>query len=303
MDLEPLMTTIRPRRSALYMPGANARALEKAKTLPADALLLDLEDAVAPDKKEEARAQIKSAIESGGYEGREIVIRTNGLGTQWMHDDLVMCAQIKPDAVLVPKVSSARDVSDIRVQMSATHVEAELWAMIETPMAILNVRDIAAQQADPRTPLTCFVIGPNDLLKESRASFDENRTAGLYWMLATLTAARAYGVDVLDGVFNAFKDMDGYERECRQGKMLGFDGKSLIHPSQIELANQIFAPDADEVAWSRKVIAAFENPENAGQGVITLDGKMVELLHAEMAKRTVAVADGIAAKSIGQQSA
>jgi citrate lyase subunit beta/citryl-CoA lyase len=291
------MTTIRPRRSALYMPGANARALEKAKSLPADALLLDLEDAVAPEKKPEARAQIKAALESGGYDGREIVIRTNGLGTSFLHDDLVLCAQVKPDAVLVPKVSSARDVSDIRVQMSATHVQAQLWAMIETPTAILNIREIAAQAADPNAPLTCFIIGPNDLLKETRATFDENRTAGLYWMSATLTAARAYGVDVLDGVYNAFKDMDGYERECRHGKMLGFDGKSLIHPCQIDLANEIFAPDEEEVAWSRKVIAAFEDPENAGKGVITLDGRMVELLHAEMAKRTVALADGIAANA------
>lgn len=288
--------SIRPRRSALYMPGNNARALEKAKGLDADALILDLEDAVAPDVKAEARETIRTALASGGYEGREIVVRTNGPGSEWLHDDLVLCAAVKPDAILVPKISTARDVSDVRVAMSASHVACQLWAMIETPQAILHCESIAAQARDPQSPLTCFVIGPNDLVKQTRATLDRDRTAALYWLSATITAARCHDIDVLDGVYNNFKDMDGYEHECRQGRMLGMDGKSLIHPSQIALANEVFAPDPDDVAWSRTILAAFEKPENKSKGVINIDGRMVELLHADMAKRTVALADAIAAR-------
>jgi len=291
--------SIAPRRSALYMPGANARALEKAKGLSADVLILDLEDAVAPPAKADARKAIALAMADGGYPGREVAIRTNGLGPQWFDDDLALAAVARPQAVLVPKVGSAADVSAIREAMreAGCASDMQIWAMIETPIAILNVSEIAAAAAADSHPVTCFVLGTNDLVKDTRATLDAQRTAGLYWLSATVTAARAYGVDVLDGVYNAFKDLDGFERECQQGRAFGMDGKTLIHPTQIETANTVFAPDPEEVAWSRTIIAAFDKPENQGMGVISIDGKMVELLHADMARRTVAMADAIAARN------
>lgn len=290
--------TIRPRRSALYMPGANARALEKAKGLAADVLILDLEDAVAPDKKAEAREQIEQALASGGYDGREIVIRTNGVATPEFADDIALVSRCRPDGVLVPKIETASMVGDVRSALTGAGAPTPIWAMIETPLAILNLPEIAeaAASASSGMPLTCFVIGTNDLVKDTRADLGADRMAAAYWLSATVTAARAHGIDVLDGVYNAFKDSEGYEAECEQGRRLGMDGKTLIHPSQIDAANRTFAPDAETVAWSRTILAAFEKPENAGKGVITVDGKMVELLHAKMAERIVAIADVIAAK-------
>ena len=294
------MTTV-PRRTALYMPGANARALEKAKTLPADALIFDLEDAVAPDAKSTARAQILSAMDNGGFPGREVVIRVNGPDTSWFAEDMVMVAKAKPDAVLVPKVEAAETITRVRTALRSEDVPAatNVWAMIETPMGVLNVGAISAMAKGPggAHDLACYVVGLNDLVKETRAELNAERTSALYWLSATLTAARAHGIDVLDSVYNAHKDLEGFEAECLQGRMLGMDGKSLIHPAQIEIANRVFAPDEAEVAWARKILAAFEQPDNAGKGVISLDGKMVELLHAEMAKRTVAIADAIAARA------
>ncbi|MEO0729348.1 MAG: CoA ester lyase [Pseudomonadota bacterium] len=290
------MTSIRPRRSVLYMPGANARALEKAKGLAADALVLDLEDAVAPDKKQEARALIRAALEGGGYEKREVIIRTNGVDTAEFSDDIALVAATKPDGILVPKIETGEMIAQVRAALGAAQAPRPVWAMIETPLAILNLKDIAESARDPdgAMPLSCFVLGSNDLVKDTRAELDENRTAALYWLSATVTAARAYGIDVLDSVYNNFKDVDGYAAECMQGRQLGMDGKTLIHPSQIDLANATFGPSADEVAKAREIIAAFALPENQGKGVITIDGRMVELLHAEMAKRTVAIADAIA---------
>ncbi|MEL6622766.1 MAG: CoA ester lyase [Pseudomonadota bacterium] len=288
------MTAIRPRRSALYMPGANARALEKAKGLSADVLILDLEDAVAPDKKDEARGLIRAALAEGGYDGREIVIRTNGVPTSEFKSDLELVAASKPDAVLVPKVESGADVTTIRSALMEANAALPIWAMIETPLGILNVAEIAAAAAHETHPLACFVIGTNDLVKDTRAQLSADRAEAMFWLQSTVTAARAFGIDVLDGVFNAFKDLDGYRRECDQGLRLGMDGKTLIHPTQIEYANTVFAPSDSDVASARQILEAFDQPENAGKGVITLDGKMVELLHAEMAQRTVALADAIA---------
>jgi citrate lyase subunit beta/citryl-CoA lyase len=290
--------TIRPRRSVLYMPGSNARALEKARSLPADALILDLEDAVAPEAKETARAQVCAAVKAGGYGGREVVIRINGLETPWGAADLEAAAGAAPDAVLVPKVGSGADIPRVARRLASARApeRTRLWAMIETPLAILNIGAIAATAREPGARLACFVMGTNDLVKETRADLSKNRRPALFWLSAAITAARAYGLDALDGVYNDFKDAEGFRRECLHGRALGFDGKTLIHPDQIAVANEVFAPPETEVAWARKIIAAFDRPEHKGKGVITVDGRMVEIMHAEMARRTVAIADAIAVK-------
>jgi citrate lyase subunit beta/citryl-CoA lyase len=290
---------IRPRRSVLYMPGSNARALEKAKSIAADALILDLEDAVAPEAKETARAQVCAAVKGGGYGHREMVIRVNALDTPWGQADLEAAAEAAPDAVLLPKPGSGADI--VRATEALARAGApdktRLWAMIETPRAVLNLADIASVSKKPGARLACFVLGLNDLVKETRADLSINRRPALYWLSAALTAARAYGLDALDGVYNNFKDAEGYKRECVHGRRLGFDGKTLIHPDQVAVANEVFAPPAAEVAFARKIIAAFAQAESKGKGVITVDGRMVELLHAEMAARTVAIAEAIEAMS------
>jgi citrate lyase subunit beta/citryl-CoA lyase len=290
---------IRPRRSVLYMPGSNARALEKARSLPADALILDLEDAVAPEAKEAARAQVCAAAKAGGYGGREVVIRINALDTAWGEADLEAAAAAGPDAVLIPKPGSGADIERATQALASAGAPARtrLWAMIETPAAILNVAEIAAAARRPGARLACFVMGTNDLVKETRAELSGDRREALYWLSAAVTAARASGLDVLDGVYNDFRDLEGFRRECAQGRALGFDGKTLIHPDQVAIANAVFAPPEAEVAFARKIIAAFDRPESKGKGVITVDGRMVELLHAEMARRTVAIAEAIAAVS------
>ena len=285
--------TIRPRRSVLYMPGSNARALEKAKTLPADALILDLEDAVAPDAKAHARDQVCAAVKAGGYGKRELVIRINALDTPWGKDDLAAAVAAAPDAILLPKPGSGADIVAAADALKSAPEKTRLWAMIETPFAILNVQDIAAASRLSGTRLACFVMGTNDLVKETRADLSASRRPALYWLSATVTAARAYGLDVLDGVYNNFKDADGFRRECVHGRALGFDGKTLIHPDQVAVANEIFAPPEADVAWARKIIAAFDQPENKGKGVVTVEGRMVELLHAEIGRRTVAIAEAI----------
>ena len=289
------LMTIRPRRSVLYMPGSNARALEKAKSLPADALILDLEDAVAPEAKEAARDQVCGAVKDGGYGRRELVIRINGLETPWGPADLKASAAVSPDAVLVPKVGSGPDIARATEALAKAGAspKTRLWAMIETPLAILNLADIAAAAKAPGARLACFVMGTNDLVKETRADLSSNRRPALYWLSAAITAARAWGLEALDGVYNNFRDAEGFRRECVHGRALGFDGKTLIHPDQIAVANEVFAPAAEEAAWARKIIAAFDLPESKGKGVITVDGRMVEIMHAEMARRTVAIADAI----------
>jgi citrate lyase subunit beta / citryl-CoA lyase len=291
---------IRPRRSVLYMPGANDRALEKARSLAADALILDLEDSVAPEAKVQARDKVMAAVKSGGYGPRELVIRVNALETPWGADDLKAAATVGPDAILVPKVSRPGDMASAAKLLKACGAPARtrLWAMIETPLAILNVADIGAEARRAGSRLACLVMGTNDLVKETCADLSVNRRPALYWLSATVTAARAYGLDVLDGVYNNFRDADGLRRECVHGRRLGFDGKTLIHPDQVPTANEVFAPPAAEVAFARKIIAAFDRPENKGKGVITVEGRMVELLHAEMARRTVAIAEAIERMSV-----
>ena len=286
---------IRPRRSVLYMPGANDRALEKAKSLPADALILDLEDSVAPDAKLAARDKVIAAVKSGGYGAREIVIRVNALDTPWGADDLKAAASVKADAILVPKVSRPGDMVSAAklLKAHAAPAETRLWAMMETPLAILNARDIASVAADADQRFSCLVLGTNDLLKESRARALGDRFAIVPWLAMSVLAARSYGLDVIDGVYNDFKDEAGFRAECEQGRTLGMDGKTLIHPSQIEPCNQIFSPSDEEVSWSRKVIEAFAVPEHKGKGVITVDGRMVERLHLVMAERVVAIWEAI----------
>jgi citrate lyase subunit beta/citryl-CoA lyase len=283
---------IRPRRSALYMPGSNARAIEKARSLPADTIILDLEDSVAPDQKAAAREQVCAAVRAGGFGTREVVIRTNGMETEWGRADLAAALRAGPDAILLPKVSTPDDIMRIARDLNAVGapVHTRLWAMIETPLGILNIDAIARTAADPASRLAVFVMGTNDLAKETRARLTPGRAPMIAWLSRSIVAARAYGIDVLDGVWNQIADMEGLRAECEQGRDLGMDGKSVIHPNQIPVANEIFAPSAAEVAWARQVIAAFDLPENAAKGAISLDGKMVELLHADMARRTLAIA-------------
>ncbi len=290
---------VRPRRSVLYMTGSNARALEKARTLPADAVILDLEDSVAPEAKTMARDQVAAAIREGGFGGREVIARINGFDTPWGEEDLRVVGVAGPDAVLVPKVSSPAAIArtaDALARAGAPDA-VRVWAMMETPLAILSAQAIASAAADRANRLSCFVMGTNDLAKETRAHLVPGRAAFLPWLQTCLAAARAYGIDIVDGVYNGLSDPDGFTAECEQGRDLGFDGKTLIHPNQIDVANRIFAPSPDEVERARAIIEAFALPGNAGRGAIQLDGRMVERLHADMARRTVAMADAIAARS------
>jgi len=277
------------------MPGANERALEKARTLPADTLLLDLEDAVAPDAKLAARDAILNAVKQGGYGYREIVIRMNGLGTEWGPDDLKMAVSSGAKAVLAPKVESAADIHALDKALTEAGAPADfgLWVMIEMPKAILHIEEIAATAASTR--LTTFVMGTNDLAKEYRARMTRDRIAFQTALQLTIAAARAYGVTAIDGVFNDIKDEEGLIFECEQGRDLGFDGKTLIHPSQLDTANRVFAPSHNDVEQAKAVIEAFADPANAGKGVLKVNGKMTELLHLDEARRTVAMDEAIRA--------
>lgn len=280
----------RPRRSVLYMPGANTRALEKAKTLSADSLIFDLEDAVAPEAKAEARANVCAAAKEGGYGKREICIRINGLDTEWGLDDLNAAVAAGPDAILAPKVVSGDDIRrlDAAMTVAGASSDMQLWVMIEMPLAILNIEDIAAAAKDTR--LTLFVMGTNDLAKELRASAKPNRQIAFGTSLSlSMLAARAYDIVAIDGVFNDIKDEAGLRAECEEGAAMGFDGKTLIHPSQLDIANEVFAPSAADVEQANAVIEAFADSANAGKGVLKVNGKMTELLHLEEAKRLVAV--------------
>ncbi len=292
------MTEIRPRRSALYMPGSNARALEKARSLPADVVILDLEDAVAPDAKETARAQVSAAVTAGGFGPREVIVRVNGLDTPWGEEDLAAAIACVPDAILLPKVSTPAVLATVgrRLATAGAPHKIRIWAMVETPLAILNIAEIAAAAADQATRLECFVMGTNDLAKETGARLVPGRAPMLPWLATSLAAARAHGLSILDGVYNNLSDADGFAAECAEGRDMGFDGKTLIHPGQIAAANAAFAPEEAEVARARAIIAAFDAPENAGKGAINLDGRMVERLHAAMARRTVSLAEAIAAR-------
>ena len=279
-----------PLRSVLYMPSSNAKALEKAKTLPADGIIFDLEDAVAPDAKEAAREAAAAAVSSGDYGRRTLTIRINGIGTEWHDADLAAAARAGPDAVVVPKVNSAAEVGRLvdLLDKAGAPDRTRLWAMIETPVAILDVLSIA--RASER--LTVLVMGTNDLVKELYAEHVPGRAPILPSLHTALLAARAVGIAILDGVYNNVKDADGFLAECEQGRQMGFDGKTLIHPGQIEGANDAFAPSEQAVDDARGLIEAFEAGQ--GSGVVTYNGRMVENLHVESARRTLAIAEAIA---------
>jgi citrate lyase subunit beta/citryl-CoA lyase len=286
-----MTATVRPRRSVLYMPGANTRALEKARSLPADALIFDLEDAVAPDAKAAARANVVAAAQSKAYGKREIVIRCNGLGTEWGRADIAAIAMSGADAILVPKLEGAADVTNVVALLDAAGAPASMavWGMMETPRGILRAEEIAG--ASPR--LACLIMGTNDLVKDLRAQHTPVRLPMVVPLGFTLLAARAQGLAILDGVYNDIQDIEGFKAACRQGLEFGFDGKTLIHPTQVEPCNEIFAPSAAELAMAEKIVAGFEKARAEGKGVVVVDGRMIENLHVEQAQRQLALAAAI----------
>ncbi|WP_293901791.1 CoA ester lyase [Phenylobacterium sp.] len=281
----------RPRRSALYMPASNARAIEKARELPCDVVILDLEDAVGPDAKDEARANAVAAVRAGGFGARELVVRANGLDTPWGEADLAALAQAGPDAVLVPKISAPEDLAAVRARLGEA---LPIWAMIETCQAMFRLDALGAQSTN--VGVEAWVIGSNDLAKEMRCALTVEREALISALTVSLMAARAHRIAILDGVFNEIADPGGFQRQCAQAAAFGFDGKSLIHPSQVAPANAAFTPDPAAVAWARVVVDAFGAPENAGKGVLKVEGRMVERLHFAEARRLIGVADAIAAR-------
>jgi len=287
----------RPRRSHLFMPGSNPRALEKARTVAADGIILDLEDAVAPDAKATARAAIAETLGKGGFGKREVLIRINALDSPWWIDDVAMAAKAKPDGILVPKISSVEDLNTVADRLAdlGADMSIKVWAMIETARAILHAEELAACAADAEIRLAGFVWGPNDIARETRIRMMPGRASMLGMITHCVLAARLHGLDILDGPYSDFSDNAGFIAEAEQGRDIGFAGKTLIHPSQIDACNKVFTPPDADVAQARRIIAAFEQPDNAKRGAIQLDGKMVERLHAEMAKRTIAIADAIAA--------
>jgi citrate lyase subunit beta/citryl-CoA lyase len=288
---------IRPRRSLLFMPGSNARALEKARNLPADGIILDLEDSVAPDAKAVARDQIAKTVAAGGFGKREVLIRVNTLDSPWWAEDTAMAGKARVDGILVPKVSSAQDLATIAGRLREINADTSIkvWVMIETAQAVLHAEELAAASRDPATRLAGFVFGPNDISRETRIRMQPGRAAMIPMITHCVLAARAHGLEILDGPYSDFGNVEGFAHECAQARDLGFDGKTLIHPGQIVACNAIFTPPEEEVAEARKIIAAFELPENRSRGAIQIDGRMVERLHADMASRTIALADAIAA--------
>jgi citrate lyase beta subunit len=283
--------TVRPRRSVLYMPGANTRALEKARTLPADALIFDLEDAVAPEAKEAARTNVVLAAESKAYGKREIAIRCNGLGTPWGEADIEAIAKSGADAILVPKVESATQVTHVvsLLDTAGAPTDMAVWAMMETPKGILRAEEIAG--AHPRLGL--FVMGTNDLVKDMRARHTPMRLPMITALGIGMLAARAHGLAILDGVYNDIQDAAGFRAVCQQSLEMGFDGKTLIHPSQVEPCNEVFAPSAAELEMAGKIVAAFKAAQAEGKGVVTVDGRMIENLHVEQAERALSLASAI----------
>ena len=289
-----MSATTRPRRTVLYLPGSNARALEKARSLATDALILDLEDAVAPDAKSTAREQVAAAVTAGGFGHREVLVRVNGADTDWFEPDIAAVAAAPPDGVLVPKVSSAADVAEVEAALSAAGAPDDLpmWAMLETPRAVLDAAAITA--ASDR--LVGFVMGTNDLAKELRSAHVPGRAPLLTSLAWCLLAVRDAGKTIVDGVYNDLDDAEGFAAECRQAVELGFDGKTVIHPRQLEACNAAFTPTDSEVAHASRVIEAFEAASAEGKGVVTVDGKLIENLHVEQARRTLAVVEAVAAQ-------
>jgi len=286
--------SLRPRRSVLYMPAANERALEKAKAIAADAIILDLEDAVAPEAKPDARANAVAAASSGEYGHREMTIRCNGLDTPWGADDLNAAASSGASAVVIPKVASVDLLNEVsrRLDAAGAPTEMTIWAMVETPTAIFDIRSIASH---PR--VSVLVMGTNDLVKELRCGTDAGRTALVPHLTTALCGAREAGKVIVDGVYNDVRDPEGFVAEARQGRLLGFDGKTLIHPTQVDPANEVWSPDADSVAYARRVIEAFDEAVASGRGVITVDGRMIENLHVDNARRVLAVDEAIRSMS------
>ena len=280
------------------MPATNPRAIEQARTLPVDGVVLDLEDAVAPDAKAQAREQAVAAVRAGGFGHREVFIRINAVETPWGADDLAAAAHAGPDGIVVPKVSNPDALLWIGTRLLDTRADQRIrvWAMLESPFAFLRVVDIAAAARDSETRLTGFILGTNDLLKETHGRIVPGRPTLVPPLMTAVLAARAHGLLILDGVYNDIADGDGFRAECEQARDMGFDGKTLVHPSQIAPCNAAFTPDQREVAEARKIAGAFERPENKNKGVIQIEGRMVERMHADMARRIVAVADAIAAQ-------
>jgi citrate lyase subunit beta/citryl-CoA lyase len=277
------------------MPASNARAIEKARALACDAIILDLEDAVAPDAKTQARAQAMQTVRGGGFGGRELIVRCNGLDTPWGREDLAAAAAAGPDAILVPKVDGPKDIAAYDAAIAGAPAHTALWAMIETPAAVLALRDIA--EASTASRLSCWAIGLNDLAKAMGGRQTPDRAPHVPILSLAVAAARAQGLAILDSVSNAIDDPALLEAHCRQGADIGFDGKTLIHPSQIETANRLFSPDAAEVAWARAVIAAYARPENQLKGALQVEGRLAERLHLDQATRTVAIAEAIEAQA------
>jgi len=288
----------RPLRSVLYVPGEKTRALEKIRELDVDAFIVDLEDSIAPEMKPRARESACRAVSAGGYGFRHVAIRVNSRGTPWFEDDLAAAAAAGPDVVVLSKVESPRDIGEAQrlLRDAGAAPNLKLWAMIETPRGLLDLREIVRQGGREVGQLAGLVLGTNDIAKDTRVLPGDDRAAMVPWLLEAVLVARAHGLLVFDGVYNAFTDMDGFARECLQGRQFGFDGKTLIHPSQITVANRTFAPADDEVAEARAIVEAFALPENADRGVITLGGKMVERLHAQSAARLVAIDVAIRAR-------
>lgn len=278
-----------PRRSVLYVPGANARAINKVRTLPCDGVILDLEDSVAPEAKDAARAIVAEALTTGGFGRREVVVRVNGLDTPWGEADLALLADIAPDAVLVPKIGDSADVARYDGRLSHLPERVRLWAMVETCRSLFHLHTIAGAAQTSR--LSCLVMGTNDLAKEMGAEAGTDRTPFWAALSLTIAAARAEGLSVLDGVYLALEDEAGLARECEQGRAFGFDGKTLIHPGQIDACNRAFSPPPERIAWARAVVEAYARPENQAAGAIRVDGRMAERLHLAQAQRVLAVAE------------
>ena len=284
---------IRPRRSVLYVPASNARAIDKARKLPCDAIVLDLEDSVAPASKVSARESVLEILREGGFGHREIIVRVNALDSEWGTADIAAIGQTNASAVVIPKVRTRADVLAYDKALSHAPPSMQLWSMIETAISIFKLEEIASCARNTR--LACFIVGPNDLAKEMRMQMDHRREPLAPMLSLIVAAARAYDLNVLDGVYNAFDDTAGFEAQCRQGLEYGFDGKTLIHPRQIDICNAVFSPSPASIAWAQKVTAAFALPENASKGAINVDGAMVERLHLTQAERVLALDASICA--------
>jgi citrate lyase subunit beta/citryl-CoA lyase len=286
----------RARRSVLYVPGSNEKAMKKTGLLACDSVIFDLEDAVAPDGKSAARAAIVDHFRTGRAGGSEFVIRVNPLSSQWGSEDVAAVAEAKPDAILIPKIESAGMLAGARRAIDAAGAaDIPLWAMIETPLAFVNIAEIARAGTSDAVRLECMVAGTNDIAKETSLPLPQGRSTMVHWLAILVLHARAFGIDVLDGVYNDFRDEDGFAEECRAGALLGFDGKTLIHPSQIEPANSAFSPTDDMIEDAKAIIAVFDQPENADKGVVSVNGRMVERLHAEAARRLLTKVENIRA--------